>query len=944
MCSSLADLTAVAVKDAADSAQEAEVAHRIYLEAFRAFAEESLAAEATLIHQKFVAHGQAALHIGQQLEMEERKRKQCQVAASLLGQWWTMEQLAEEDQKNPLSVADEMSGSIPPGSCRMDPLFTQPSRSLEAAKALQALRTVSRSRGGGASSTPATSSAAVVVVSPVAGGTGGTAMRFERTSKLIYRTSEALESRLLNNFLELHAKGGACDFTTTAKRPGILLDWSGLRDLVEALKTFDGGRKLTQRYVQQVVTSKFPELFFFSQQKKVRTSNNNTELDPQENYSSDDDSSDDEQDFELDLDETRSKLSTLFHRVSEVCTTEFALIAHVFSSADPEQQDTMPFQVARALLNRIINDPKNGLQARINELLETVDRYGDYEGGGRKLDTYVVVHEKAAGLFCLLRDAAEKNLLPWLSSNNNDVSTKGDGVDSSSNSQLGLNTNTSIAAKAATTRAASQLLQFLTAQEISLTNHHRRDYFNLELRLLHHNCCSSFENLGAKLVVSTITSRKGAQQKSTASSSNLTSASGVWDHYQAPILPLDKEHLKRSGYDFILSGPLNPKVMREPLSLAIDSLARARLMFGSDKDATARVILAIYGQMCSFYGDSFTFPVVECLADLVEVQPPFQAPSLPFNEDAPAHNLGVDPKFWSCIEKVHAAAKSFDRELWAEQRTGSARVWEILTETESYTSMTLAKQMRFRIFREIEERGEASMMRALNAMSAHIQWILIGGENSLAPAGRNMLLQNLTHQDKNIAAGGPYAIQTGTALDATNSPAVQALTFCLRAQFYQIQAALTPQSLSTFWEALSKRLYEKLCSRLLTHYFVSTTGAVILNRDVEALRSVATLSGSDHGHWDVLRELLTLYMTPPNALKSILVGPERDIQSGKGLFNRAGHEKSLVFMSRRSDFRTKTNTGLKTSEWAGNLLSDLGFNDPSEKPLDPLLFSADKKS
>jgi hypothetical protein len=43
----------------------------------------------------------------------------------------------------------------------------------------------------------------------------------------------------------------------------------------------------------------------------------------------------------------------------------------------------------------------------------------DYEGGGRKLDTYVVVHEKAAGLFCLLRDAVEKNLTPWLTSNSN---------------------------------------------------------------------------------------------------------------------------------------------------------------------------------------------------------------------------------------------------------------------------------------------------------------------------------------------------------------------------------------------------------------------------------------------------------------------------------------------------------------------------------------------
>ncbi len=251
-------------------------------------------------------------------------------------------------------------------------------------------------------------------------------------------------------------------------------------------------------------------------------------------------------------------------------------------------------------------------------------------------------------------------------------------------------------------------------------------------------------------MISAISSRKGMYQKPASAKSNLTPA--IWDHYQAPILPLDKEHLKRCGYDFILSGPLNPKMIREPLSLAIDSLARARLMFGSDKDATARVILAIYGQMCSFYGDTFAFPVVESLADLVEVQPPSHAPSLPFNEDAPAHNLGVDPKFWSCIEKVHSAAKSFDRELWAEQRTGSARVWEILTETDSFSAhaMTLAKQMRFRIFREIEERGEAAMMRALNAMSAHIQWILIGGENSVAPAGRNILLQNLT---QNVVAG-----------------------------------------------------------------------------------------------------------------------------------------------------------------------------------------------
>jgi hypothetical protein len=421
MCASLVELTANAVRDAVDNAEDTEVAHKIYMEAFRAFLEESLVSDAKAINDSFIANGQAALHIGQQLETEEKKRNQCQTASSLLSMWWTMEQLAEEDQHKPLLIVEEMNGSIPCSSCRMDPLFTQPSRSLEAAKALQALRAVSRSRGGGGNvSSPAT---AVAALSPAGGApTGGTALRFERTSSLIYRASEALESRLLNSFLEVHSKGGLCDFTTTVKRPGVLLDWVGLRELVEALKTFDGGRKLTQRYVQQVVTSKFPELFFFSQPKShhdkmERNTNNKADSDHPEDPS--DESSGDEQDFELDLDETRSKLSTLFHRVSEVCTTEFALIAHVFSSVDVEHQDTMPFQVARALLNRIFNDPKSGLQARINELLEAVDRYGDYEGGGRKLDTYVVVHEKAAGLFCLLRDAVEKNLTPWLTSNSN---------------------------------------------------------------------------------------------------------------------------------------------------------------------------------------------------------------------------------------------------------------------------------------------------------------------------------------------------------------------------------------------------------------------------------------------------------------------------------------------------------------------------------------------
>ncbi len=117
-------------------------------------------------------------------------------------------------------------------------------------------------------------------------------------------------------------------------------------------------------------------------------------------------------------------------------------------------------------------------------------------------------------------------------------------------------------------------------------------------------------------------------------------------------------------------------------------------------------------------------------------------------------------------------------------------------------------------------------------------------------------------------------------------------------------------------------------------------GAVKLSRDVEALRSVAMLAGTDHQHWDMLRELLTVYMTPPNALKTILVGPEGDPNSGKGLFGQAGKVQSLVFMSRRIDCRVKVNNIFQKSTWVVELLEDLGVPDPTDGAVNIALYSA----
>ena len=630
------------------------------------------------------------------------------------------------------------------------------------------------------------------------------------------------------------------------------------------------------------------------------------------------DSDEDKEDERLDMDSMRQKLTNLFHRVLEVCTAEFQLIANVFATSTKmgkksgddamfdltSLSDAIPFQVARALLQRIISDPHDGLQARINDLLESIDRGGDFDAGTKKLDTFVVVHEKAAGLFTMLKDSAQTMLMPTGNKTLVEYQSVGD----------------------ENARAVASLVQFLSTQEMSLNSSHRRGYLNLELRLLHHECCYCLDRTGAKL--------EKPKKTNLRPNSALEQVGGPAT-YSAPVMPLDKNHLKKIGFAGLLNGPLKQSVLRQPLMHATDSLARARLMFGvgqgvGDIDSTARVVTGIFSQMCNFYGTSFLFPIIEVVGNLLDTNPPSSPPSLPFDENSPAPDLGVDGSFWVSIERIHSAAKAFDRELWAEQRTGSERVWEILAG--SHMSLTLAKDQRMSFFQELEERGETAILRALDTISTHIQWLLVaGGEN---------VTKNRVNFISDKSGGGPYSVPAGSSLENSNSPAVKSLTFCLRAQFVHIQAALTPQSLSAFWTALSMRLYDILVTRLLQHYFISMVGAVKLSRDVEALRSVAMLAGTDHQHWDMLRELLTVYMTPPNALKTILVGPEGDANSGKGLFGQAGKVQSLVFMSRRIDYRVKVNNVLQKSNWAVDLLEDLGAPDPTDGNVNIALYSA----
>ena len=355
----------------------------------------------------------------------------------------------------------QVSGKVPQDECKLDPLFTLPENSLEASHALRSLRNVVQS-----------SSLSILTTSEHSNNQSSLSKhdnvtlkvrhRFELTSKLISRISRALEARLLASFLAIYNQGGIYDFSTKSDFRNGRLDWPTLKKLAEGLFCFDGGRNIQNQYVNQVVASRFPEFT-----RKVRGDQNKGES-----------QFDDEEDY--DMERTRSTLSTLFHRVAEVCSAEFALIAHVFnfseyklvgSNSDKSREgknsasaETRPLQVARALLYRIVSDNnRGGLQTCINDLLSSIKGTSAYDIGTKKLDTVIVIHEKVSGLFTLLRDAMERYLIVKK-------------VQSISNNKHFTD------APSKMSMASSALVHFLNSQEIALSKGNRQSYLNLELR------------------------------------------------------------------------------------------------------------------------------------------------------------------------------------------------------------------------------------------------------------------------------------------------------------------------------------------------------------------------------------------------------------------------------------------------------------------------------
>ena len=81
--------------------------------------------------------------------------------------------------------------------------------------------------------------------------------------------------------------------------------------------------------------------------------------------------------------------------------------------------ESTQLKVARLLLQRVISHSRTESQARMNDLLGSVDRTSNVHSTSMKLNNIIVIHEKASSLFILLKEVAEKKLFSKNDKNNN---------------------------------------------------------------------------------------------------------------------------------------------------------------------------------------------------------------------------------------------------------------------------------------------------------------------------------------------------------------------------------------------------------------------------------------------------------------------------------------------------------------------------------------------
>ena len=327
--------------------------------------------------------------------------------------------------------------------------------------------------------------------------------------------------------------------------------------------------------------------------------------------------------------------------------------------------------------------------------------------------------------------------------------------------------------------------------------------------------------------------------------------------------------------------------------ICCEAISHASSMYLSDPTSLSRAVGELWGSTCVFFLHGYILP----LLSLLESSLPKSSPTtlLPFPLIEP-HGLGIGPNFWSSIAGVIKVCKIYDEVVWGwEAGKQEGTVSEILSSAGVMTELTVARERRIRFVKDVEKAGGNVLSSAIETLSDHIKWVLVSGEQK---AG---------------SSRGAYSISNAEDLGSGCSSGVEEMVRSLDATLDRMEP---DESRDEFWNALMERSYSVFIDRILNHLKVSVMGSIVLSRDVESISSfckeAAGPSATCVEKWEHLRELLCVFVTPPEALPSIIMALlDGDIVTDKDTIAK--------FLARRSDWRSKG--GLSRSTYANEVRS-----------------------
>ena len=319
------------------------------------------------------------------------------------------------------------------------------------------------------------------------------------------------------------------------------------------------------------------------------------------------------------------------------------------------------------------------------------------------------------------------------------------------------------------------------------------------------------------------------------------------------------------------------------------AVSHATSMYLSDPPSLSKAVGQLWGSTCVFFLHGYILP----LLSILEASLPKSAPSatMTFPQDGP-HDLGIGQGFWGAVSGVVKVCRIYDAAVWGgEGGDGEdGTVSEILAAAGVMTELTVARERRIRFVKDVEKAGGNVMGSAIGALADHVKWILVSGEQAQKRRGGDW-----AHNSER----GAYSISNAEDLDSGCSLGVEEMVKSLNAALDKMEP---DESRDHFWNALMERAYDVFIDRILNHLKVSVMGSIVLSRDVEAIGNFCKDAAGPGSHcvkkWEHLRELLCVFVTPPEALPSIVSS-----LLGGGVVT----EKDTIvkFLARRSDWRSK---------------------------------------